>query len=410
MIRPQTLTVKSFAHYPPQAQAFIADHLAVLQQIPVPLLSILLAQIIHYDSRFPAEQQTLARQLHSLKEMLAAEFAALMAPFAALELPDDLARMDWVQNPRRFNERLSASLWSTHQIDAYREAGHKYEERLADALNGEAPAIPRLAIVIVGNGASQTSRTLFRDLRPHGALFTAVQPAGTFDALVACVNKRAQTHPERYAHWYIDGGTPRSDCGEAQGITVMSYRELAAFAFKELNLMNRFAGNPQMQTPAGPEEVTSYMASLGPADLGFSERQGDPVLHEFETSIFTEGAGTQVFSTTFVQWSAREALRRAQPVTLLARFCPRQMMAPMSVLLKRNPFTQAMDPQGSLIDADMGAWYTWINQARLAGADQARFLVWFEEHELALAISPSLPRGTVSASAVTMQQVLQWMD
>jgi hypothetical protein len=111
-----------------------------------------------------------------------------------------------------------------------------------------------------------------------------------------------------------------------------------------------------------------------------------------------------------MQWSAREALRRAQPVTLLARFRPRQKTGALSTLLKRNPLTQDTDPQGSLIDADIGAYYTWINQMRLAGSEQARFLAWFEDHELALAISPSLARGPASNSAVTMQQVLRRME
>lgn len=64
------------------------------------------------------------------------------------------------------------------------------------------------------------------------------------------------------------------------------------------------------------------------------------------------------------------------------------------------------DPQGALIDADMGAYLTWVNQQRLAGADKASFLVWFEDHTEALAIGPSLPRGTESNSALDLQQVL----
>ena len=49
----------------------------------------------------------------------------------------------------------------------------------------------------------------------------------------------------------------------------------------------------------------------------------DAMLTRFQLSLLTEGSGTQVFATTFVQWAAREALRRAQPITLLARFTPR---------------------------------------------------------------------------------------
>jgi hypothetical protein len=62
-----------------------------------------------------------------------------------------------------------------------------------------------------------------------------------------------------------------------------------------------------------------------------------------------------------------------------------------------------------LIDADMGAYHTWINQSRLAGAHQARFLVWFEKHSLACAIAPSLPRGKTSTAVANMRQVLDWM-
>jgi hypothetical protein len=61
------------------------------------------------------------------------------------------------------------------------------------------------------------------------------------------------------------------------------------------------------------------------------------------------------------------------------------------------------DPEGSLVDADIGAYYTWINMGRLSGADQLRFLVWFEGHREALAIGPGPPRGTASDSPLTMQ-------
>ena len=45
------------------------------------------------------------------------------------------------------------------------------------------------------------------------------------------------------------------------------------------------------------------------------------------------------------------------------------------------------DPAGSLVDADMGAWYTWINLQRLNGADQSAFVAWFE------GMSKPLPLG-----------------
>src|SRR5206468_695715 len=79
------------------------------------------------------------------------------------------------------------------------------------------------------------------------------------------------------------------------------------------------------------------------------------VLDRFQVKLLTEGSGTQIFSTTFAQWTAREALRRAQPLTLLVRFAPRQRQKPMNEMLSASREVADLDPLGSLIDADMGA-------------------------------------------------------
>ncbi len=47
------------------------------------------------------------------------------------------------------------------------------------------------------------------------------------------------------------------------------------------------------------------MARLSPEDLGMG-KSGDPVLDRFQIKLLTEGSGTQIFSTTFAQWTARE--------------------------------------------------------------------------------------------------------
>jgi hypothetical protein len=100
-------------------------------------------------------------------------------------------------------------------------------------------------------------------------------------------------------------------------------------------------------------------------------------------------------------------LRRAQPVTLLARFAPRQREKPMNELLTETQRNPELDPQGSLVDADMGAWYTWINQQRLTGADKSAFLVWFEDHEEAVVVAPSFDRGKRSDAAIKLDDLVR---
>jgi len=107
------------------------------------------------------------------------------------------------------------------------------------------------------------------------------------------------------------------------------------------------------------------MAQMHPADLGVKS-SADPVLDRFAVKLLTEGSGTQIFSTSFAQWAAREALRRAEPVTLLVRFAPRQRQKPMSELLKPSAERPELDPVGSLVDADLSAYYhSLLNKNRM---------------------------------------------
>ena len=122
---------------------------------------------------------------------------------------------------------------------------------------------------------------------------------------------------------------------------------------------------------AGPESLRTRMAETEPSELGMQHLTSDPVLSRFAISVLTEGSGTQIYSTTFVQWTAREALRRARPLTILAKFAARQTEESADEELSGMQQQPVLDPAGSLVDADMGAYYTWMNLQRLSGADRS---------------------------------------
>ncbi len=187
-------------------------------------------------------------------------------------------------------------------------------------------------------------------------------------------------------------------------MTSVSYGALEGVRAALLKKMRSEIEQPGM----GPEALRTTLAQLRPVGLGMSEK-GEAVLDRFRVRLLTDGSGTQIYSTTFAQWAAREALRRAQPLTLLVRFAPRQRQKTMNELLSTKPEQAEFDPVGSLVDADMGAYYNWLNQQRLTGAEQSAFLVWFEDHSESVAISPAMPRGTESTAATNMQQLLSWM-
>ena len=327
------------------------------------------------------------------------QLTQVMTAFDRLTLSAELERLDWVRTPSAFSERLSAHLWTTGQIASFRSAAVDFLAAVRAAIPPPGPAIPRLGIVVVGQGVTENRYRLFRKLRPRGTYFTQVDPREGLSLLMQRVEARAKQHRESFAHWYIDGGEPASR--PPAGVEVLAYRQMNPVRDAVVAKMRGMIG-----AGLGTETQRSELMRLKPPDVGLPDAGANTVLNHFTVSVLSEGSGAQFFSTTFVQWAAREVLRRAQPVTLFARFAPRITERSMNDVLRGTPTSEVLDPHGALVDADMGAYYTWLNQMRLSGADRAGFLAWFENHSEALLISPSVEPGAQSDARVDLNRLL----
>lgn len=398
---PRDLKPEHFTNYPPQARKLVLSYLDTLHQLPLTYVANVLREVVEYDFRFPVEQRELKKELANASSLSPENRKEWFQGFNAITLSSQLEEADWAGHPAQFVEQLSAFLWTTHQLDAFRKAALEYADRLHHALGQEQPPLPRLGIAVIGQGVTTYEDPLFRKLRPHGAYFSRVKADGGVELLLNEVTKRSKAHPIAYGHWYVDGGLTSDHTPE---LISVSYERLAPVREELLRRMH-----PQIEKPGmGPEALRTFLARVTPQELGLST--GDPILDRFQAKLLTEGSGTQIFSTTFAQWAAREALRRAQPCTLLVRFAPRQRQKPMDELLSGKQNLPEFDPMGSLIDADLGAYYTWINQQRLAGAEQSFFLAWFENHNQAVLIGPTIPRGTQSNSETDLASLLTLMN
>ena len=400
------LEAAEFSAYPPLAKALSVKHLALLQRLPAAFAALLLSAVIDYDWRFPAEQADVDRQLAYLGAMNEASLGTTMAGFAALALSPELQQERWGAAPAEFVEKLTAHLWSSHQMDRFRELAGAYQQALLQAQPEPQPIISRLCVVMVGRDATPGAIKLFSKLRPHGTYFNQVKAAGGLDGLFAAVEARTRAHPAAYAHWYVDGGEPYVP-EEQAGLLTVSYERLKPVRRALLAKVNSVRTSGDV---VGPENLRSLLATLRPGQLGAGYATQDAVRQHFELSLLTEGSGTQIFSTTFVQWAGRELLRRARPLTLMLRYAPRQTERAMNAMLAPDAAVAQVDLAGSLVDADMGAYYTWVNLMRLTGAEQASFVVWFEGQSEALAIGPGMARGVASGTTCDPTQILSWVS
>jgi hypothetical protein len=397
---PADLKPESFHSYPPLARAAAVRQIAILRRLPLSILPLVLRELTGYDWKFPAERKDLDDQFVYLSGLPEDGWASEFAPFIALKLSSELESLDWVGNPAEFSEQLTKHLWATHQIDAFRAASVEYVHKVNAAKKSAPLPMNRLSVVVLGDGVIHNTYPLFRKLRPQGIYFTGVKPEGGLDAVLAKAAARATAHGEPFAHWYIDGGMQQP--GSSGRLTEVSYASLEPIRNALLAEMRKV----MQPGGGGPERLRSMLAQMTPAELGLSGDGDVAVLNRFRLALLTEGSGTQLFSTTFVQWAAREALRRAQPLTMVARFRPRRHEQSMHEVVAGQREQPIADPLGALVDADMGAYYTWINLQRLPGDDKSVFVAWFENRNEAVAVGPGFARGGVDGNSTAMKDLL----
>ena len=392
---PAELTAQSFSAYPPQAKKMAERHLETLRTVPLPLLAAILHEMITLDWRFPAEREALEAQCSYLGSLSADARVHLLREFAGIALPPQIVRRDWVNDPQQFLEEMTAQLWASHQMDTFHAAANKYAETIRIGGPDPPPATSRLAVVILNEDLRKPRYPLFRKLRPHGVYFSQVSSEGGLMAIADCMSSRAAKHPSEFNHWFIDGGVSPQTNNSA--LSCVSWGGSSSMRDAILQQMQAIIESGT----GGPELLRTRMAEWAPSFAN------DSVLERFTRSIYAEGSGTQIFSTVFAEWAARESLRRAKPLTLAVRFSPRRRQQPMNVMLAATSKNEDVDAEGSLVDADMSAYYTWINLTRLSGAENSCFLAWSAAHNQAVLIGPGMPRGTESAQAMSVAQLLK---
>jgi hypothetical protein len=374
----------------------------LLESLPVPLAAVMMQQIERAGRLFPAERRELDYTLESLALPRQQGVEKAVQMFVALRLSPELGRMDWRSDATGFVDKMTAELWSTGQIGAFREAAKLLAPSATRAEQSAQVSKPRFVAIVLDKRLSVVGKTpvLFRKLRSYGTFFAHVNDENGAGTLASWLAARANAHPEPYTHWQISGDIWKEPVSAP--VVSLSYIGMLAERQRLLAFFNTVRNTEASQGPEGLQRVLQH---LTPEEIDMGAIK-DPVVRTFALDTFTQGSGTQLYATTFVQWTIREALRRAQPESVLAWFTPRCEATSMDWRISHPDREQAPDGPGSLIDAEMGAYLSYVNLMRLPDAERASLLVWHEGYGQALLIGTDMPRGVESNSAITLQRLL----
>jgi hypothetical protein len=207
---------------------------------------------------------------------------------------------------------------------------------------------------------------------------------------------------------------PRS---AALSLTGLSYERLLPYRDE---LMRALFSKVQNGVES-PQAFAAYARNLTLAPEPGTLSNPDPIIQAFVRDILLTGNGTLFVNNTFVEWAAVQALRRAQPRLLVARYGVRDKLKPFSSLLlfsqprasDRIPLIE--DPLGSFIDVEQLSYYVWL-QAEKSAAYRKKTLYLFlaESQDEMLAIrsdaaGPAAFDQTPASLADVCATMAQWL-
>lgn len=433
-------TMSLYAGLDPEAATLVREHAKLFQKLPKTFLVSTLVQIQKWSTLFGPEKKYFRTLFDQLSGLSDSEYAELFGGLARLESQHGLDRLDAKDIFTLQNEQLdhikSAGAYTEWRgkIDAiFQKIEPKVEAQL---YSSELP--PRLVVLIYGQEIAIERETLWGRFREAGIrvpltlgaaqtsapflteLFTG-RPAGcdTQEATLFQVLAKSRNFSP-LDNWIIEAGAELHLLCEGTSksapatpfATGLSYERLRAYRQR---LSDAIYSKVTASNLPGPVELEAWLETLEAKPHEGLSLYSDRVVLDFVRDILVLGGnGTLIINNSFVEWSSIQALRRAQPRLLVARFGVRDKLKPFNSLLlfsKPRPTDQIpimQDPLGSFVDVELLSYYIWIKSGEsLPYRGKTLYLLLAEGVNQMIAIPPG---GPPSQGTFTLPQAASLPD
>ena len=411
----------------------------VLGRLPTTFLPYVNQQLHQWEYLFPNERRAVERLLIYIAGLSDEQCAALFRDVMALE--EKMEVRSWRLSKNEQTIENSAELARSPYFQEWRQAVQAVfdaADRDAQAMH-QTPATWRRRLLLLEfpgalrfapatlwarwQGAGTTVNLDLDSAEPRaGTLATLLlgMPPGSQGAFGGLL-RAARDQPAEHADaWAIDAGQDLVDSllaresAGAMNPLLLSCSRLESFRqsfSQEMNTMRKDL-----------TDADAVFDRLRKVDISAwcpAEVAGDAVLREFVRSIYLSGNGAVIFGNSFVEWAASEALRRARPSLLAARFGVRSKPKPFTGVAvfdnqdEVNPLPAVEDFEGSALDAQILALYIWLAAGRYAEYRNSTVCVCIAESlAQAYVIAPSdvglaVPSGPIAPDRFG-NMLLEW--
>jgi hypothetical protein len=393
---------------------------AAITRLPITMRPTLEQQLAGWERLFPYEQNRLRAFLDALQAFSLAALEVLTQPMREIE--SRMGVQSWHFTAGSETMENSSLLARSEYYAEWRSCVQRIYEAVEAEARKIAPTQPqrtRRIVLILPANLPLEAYSAWAHWEGRGRKISLAQGSVPFgEALLS--------GPQGGLHGLQDAaGVDSSDCwiidaenkihaSVAPSSTAcnLSYATLQEFREHFLAEVNTIPKNLQ-----AADEILAALRPQNwerwwPASLG-----NDARLRNFVVDLFLSGNGALIFCNSFVEWAASEALRRARPATLVARFGMRaKPKAFTGIAIFENQhrissLPDVDDPEGSAIDAQLLARYIWLSARRYSEYDSAYLVCISESLHAAWLIAPDnkMPDWKLE-DAVSAEQVRAWLN
>jgi hypothetical protein len=210
--------------------------------------------------------------------------------------------------------------------------------------------------------------------------------------------------------WLIDGGATPSQSAPS-GASVLNYARLTTFREAVLARIDSIPKNI-----AATDQTLATIRNQNWDAWYPPELMDRAPLRRFLIDLYLSGNGSLIFSNSFVEWAASEAIRRARPRVLVARFGLRPRPKPFTGIAifenqqRINTLPEIDDPTGSALDANVLARYVLLAAQRYPEKEETICLCIAESARSAWLLLPETRKNDwTNSNTCTPAQLARWL-